>query len=94
MHFEFGQDWLPKRIRYYPLPTRPSCKAYSCSVTVPQRWQRNERSQWAYQWRAANDIFPARGMNLSRFLGRFRFQGGCLCPQFGGSSTTFPSRQI
>ena len=24
-------------------------KAYSCSVTVPQRWQRNERSHWGYR---------------------------------------------
>jgi hypothetical protein len=26
--------------------TRPLWNAYSCSVKVPQRWQRNERSQW------------------------------------------------
>ena len=24
-------------------------KAYSCSVKVPQRWQRNERSHWEYR---------------------------------------------
>jgi hypothetical protein len=29
--------------------TRPLRKAYSSSVKVPQRWQRNERSQWAYR---------------------------------------------
>src|SRR5437667_34360 len=29
--------------------TRPLRKAYSCSVKVPQRWQRNERSHWEYR---------------------------------------------
>ena len=60
------------------LPYTTFVESLSCSVKVPQRWQRNERFQWAYRSRAANDIFPARGMNLSRFLGRSRFQGGCL----------------
>src|SRR6266702_4509938 len=67
-----------KIANHEPPPTALFVESLSCSVKVPQRWQRNERFQWAYRSRAANDIFPARGMNLSRFLGRSRFQGGCL----------------
>ena len=47
----FGDDAddLFHNLTILPLHDPPGTSIYSCSVKVPQRWQRNERSHWEYR---------------------------------------------